>query len=273
MEKNIEKVFVTFYKNTKDWLNQRKLDILKGLKRNEDFKVVNLEYVLNCGDISNVPYSNAEIYEDLYFSTPDDIFKEMQSNLNTVLSYNKKATIEFFINTKRSNEFCNFYYFINKFKNIKNIFLNYYHEETIEVYHEGTGKVLDLKIVIDKKEPLTNDMVSKFTEKWQELVFNNKAVRECCNGTLIELSLQEAKEKILPVFRKTFRNFPRLYVDFLEKCNADKNFAFDYIIFEYISKKLVESGVVERTYNTNVQSGCGDIYFEQKFRLVQNNKE
>ena len=153
-------------------------------------------------------------------------------------------------------------------KHNKDIYLNYFHEETEKVYDKKIkSEVIHFYIVVDKRVPLTEELISTFTTKWQKLASNNAAVRESVGGEIKEYSLQEAKDKVLPVFEKEFKRFPRLYVDFLEKYEAEETFGFSYIAFEYVCKKLIEENVIERTMKTDTQSGYSDIYFEQDFRL------
>lgn len=269
MKKTIKSLFVAFNDSTGGELKQGLTNCLKGLKHNKDYKVVKLEYELTCGDISNVPFSNAEVYEDFFFDSVENAYAWVQESIKTIHFYNKKATIELFVNKNGANELCNFYYFINVFKDLENVYLNYFHEETKEVYwKEFNDKVLETEIVVDKREPLTSDFIKTFSSKWQKLVQNNNAIRECKDGEVIEYSLEQAQELILPIFTNKYKRFPILYTDLLKK-HDEEGLIISYIPFQYVIKTLIDAGLVERTMKTDTQSGCSDIYFEQDFRLVK----
>ena len=267
-KKAVTKVLVAFDDSIGGQLKSNHLEDLKNLRHNKDFKVFMLKYRLDCGDISNLPFSNAEIYEDLGYDDVEEIYETTQETIQNILAYNKKATIELFVQLNKTEQLCNLYFFANQFKGLENIYLNYFHEETEKVYDKKIkSEVIHFYIVVDKRVPLTEELISTFTTKWQKLASNNAAVRESAGGEIKEYSLQEAKDKILTVFSKEYRRFPRLYVDFLEKCEAEETSGFSYIAFEYICKKLIEENVIERTMKTDTQSGSSDIYFEQDFRL------
>ena len=108
----INKVLVAFDNSTSGGLKRGLTNCLEGLKHNKDYKVVKLEYDLSCGDVSNVPFSNADVYEDFFFNTVENAYVWVQDSIKTIHSYNKKATIELFVNKNSANELCNFYYFI-----------------------------------------------------------------------------------------------------------------------------------------------------------------
>ncbi len=270
MKKTIKSLFVAFNDSTGGELKQGLTNCLEGLKHNKDYKVVKLEYELCCGDISNVPFSNVEVYEDFFFDSVENTYAWVQESIKTIHSYNKKATIELFVNKNRANELCNFYYFMNVFNDLENVYLNYYHEETKDVYLKKLGvKIFDTELVVDKREPLTSDLIKTFSFKWQEFVQNNNAIRECKEGEIIEYSLEQAQELLLPVFNNEYKSFPILYSNFLEKYEESGVFNFSYIPFQYVIKTLIDAGLVERTMKTDTQSGCSDIYYEQDFRLIK----
>lgn len=272
MKKTIKSLFVAFNDSSSGGLKQGITNSLEGLKHNKDYKVVKLEYELSCGDVSNVPFSNADVYEDFFFNTAENAYVWVQDSIKTIHSYNKKTTIELFVNKNRANELCNFYYFINVFNDLENVYLNYYHEETKEVYWKKFDeKVFGTQIVVDKRETLTSELIKTFSSKWQELVQNNKAIRECKDGTIIEYSLEQAQALVLPVFNNEYKRFPILYTNFIDKYDSLGIF-INYIPFQYVIKTLIEEGLVERTMKTDTQSGCSDIYYEQDFRLKSGRK-
>ena len=141
-----------------------------------------------------------------------------------------------------------------------------YEEEKEVFWKKFDAKVCVTEIVVDKREPLTSDLIKTFSSKWQKLVQNNKAIRECKDGEVIEYSLEQAQELILPIFTNKYKRFPILYTNFIDKYDSLGIF-IDYIPFQYVIKTLIEEGLVERTMKTDTKSGYSDIYFEQDFRL------
>lgn len=266
MDDNIKYLVVAFNDSTGGALKARRSNFLKNLKLNKDFVALKLEYFLNCGDISNVPFSNPDGYE-LYYTEPQDVYNEIQKTIAKINSYNKKTPIELFVNPKRANELCNLYFFAKIFANKENVSINYYHKENIEIKLKKLGTFLDTEIVIDKRIPLTNDLIATFNQNWQRLVSNNSFVREFVGNDIKEYTMQEAKDKILPFFSENFVRFPKLYNKLIETYDSENPVDFTFVTFECVTKKLIEGGIIERTSKTSTVSGCDDIYFEQDFRL------
>lgn len=270
----IKSLYVAFCDSTGGALKCRRTSCLNMLKNNQDYKVVKLEYVLNCGNISDAPFSNAAIYEEFFFDNAESIYNQVQNSIEIIYSYNKKVPIELFINSDSANELCNFYYFINVFKDLENVHLNYFHKEIEEVFKETiNAKVFDTLYVVDKREKLTKELVEKFSSRWQKLVSNNNAVRECKDRVIKEYSLHQAQSLVLEVFKNEYRRFPKIYGEFMDKYTTSEYFDFDYIAFSYITKTLIDAGLIERTKNTDTQSGCSDIYYEQCFRRIKNDND
>ena len=260
MKINSNKIFVSFNPSMQGELKAGFVDYIKRTMQATDYAVVELEYLLACGDISDIPFSNTKLYTDLLFEEIESVIKKTQASLKRLHKYNSNGGIEIFVDKCRANDICNLYYFAKEFKSFSNARLNYCHTELI------TDKGATFEIaVVDESIPLTEDLLDQFSKKWDELVSNNNAIRVTKNGELVEYSIEQAKEKILNVFTHEFVKFPVLLSNFYKTCEDEE--MWEYASFEYVTYILINEGTVERTKDKNTNSGCSDIYFEQKFRI------
>lgn len=235
-------------------------------KWKQDYEVILLHYYAEFGDITNLPFSQERFYREMYFVEAESAYEENQKNIKQLHSINKETEVELFVNPNWANDLCNLYCFAKEFEGFTNLYLTYFHEEERES-HLG---VFYSVIVIDKRIVLSDNDLKEYIKKWEILSKNKEDIRICRDGEIVELPLQDAKDMVLSVMTTEYRKFPLIFTDVIKKYDDEREYiTLSYNGFEYIMQKLIDEKIVKRTKNKNVQSGCPDIFFEQKFRLIK----
>ena len=262
MKPQKKRVFISFDPSMAGSLRAGMADFIMNSTEEIDYDVINLEYLLEVGDISNVPFSSANLYSDLLCDEADNIAKEVNDSLKKLQSYGNDSDVELFVLSNIGNDICNLYYFAEEFKRFNNAKVHYCHIELIKT----SSPFLESYMAVDNTIELTAEVLERFSAKWKELVSNNLAVRTCKNGDLVEYSLEQASDMVLSVFTKEYEKLMILYSKFSDSLSKDEKWTFHS--FEYIAYMLTKNGVVEKTMDTNTYPCYRDIFFEQKFRTV-----
>ena len=265
MEYNDKELLITFNDTTRMILVCGYADSLNNKKCQKDYEVIDIEYFADFGDISNLPFSQERFYRENYFTEVDSVYEKIQGRLKQLQSLDKGTRIELFVNPNWTNEPCNLYFFAKEFKGFTNVYLNYYHTKS----EQGRFGCYYSKLVIDKRIHVTDKEIEDFVRKWDELCKNNAPLRVYKDGEIKEYSYQEAKDMVLSVMTTSYKRYPYIFQDILKKYSGDGDNVIPYNGIEYIVQKLIDEKIVERTHNSDVQSGCPDIFFEQEFRLIQ----
>ena len=261
MKQEKKKVFISFGDSMKNSLHAGAVDVILNSEEELDYHVINIGYLLECGDVSNVPFSAAEIYSNLFFTKTEEIVKKANDALKELRSYDDDSEIEIFVYGNKGNDVCNLYYFAEEFMRFANARVHF-----CNIVPPEKSTLPRRYASVDRSIKLSKEKIESFSRKWKELALSNSALRVSRGGEIVEYSLEQAIEKVLSVFTKEYERFPTLYLKLLDACSADEQWS--YVAFVYITYMLVKNGVVERTADTNTQSGCSDIFFEQKFRIV-----
>lgn len=260
----IKKVLVTFSDSLAGYLKVEGERLFADITSRKDYVVFGLDYNAYVGDISNIPESNAEIWEQFLLENAEEKYGRCVRDIAKIISYGSSTTVEVFVNKNRASELCGFYHFVDKFNGLSDVYINYYHSVTREM-----TEFVNEFMIVDERVKLTNEIVEKLSSRWQKLALNKDAViRGIVCGEIKEYSLEEAQNMILPVLDHKYKRYPRILIDFLDMYNTEQTIDFDCLSISYTLETLIKSGVAERTYKTDVQSGCSDIFFEQDFRLI-----
>lgn len=261
MKSQKKKVFISFNPSMEGSLRAGNVDFIMDSTEEFDYDVINFEYLLEVGDISKVPFSAADLYSNLLFDEVDEYVKNVNDSLAKLRSYDNDSDVQLFVFGNTGNEICNLYCFAEEFKRFANVKLNFCHTVLIK-----TPSCIEDYTVVDNSIELTNEVLDSFSAKWKYLVSSNSAIRVSRGGEIVEYSFKQAMDMVLSVFSKEYERFPTLYSKFLKSLSEREKWT--YISFEYIAYILIKNGILERTADTNTQSGYSDIFFEQKFRII-----
>lgn len=256
-----DKLLVAFNSSMSGNLNARAVDFFENSEREFNYGVIDMQYLLDCGDISDVPSSNDKLYNVLCFCKTEEAVQEVESSLEVLRVCSSEQHIEIFIDPSLPGTLCNLYYFAKEFAGFSNVFLNYCHTES----GRNSEGILEFYAVTDSRIPLTDNLISEFSKKWDGLVANNAAIRSSVNGEISEYTLDQAKAKILNVFTDEYERFGTLYHNFRRECGEEEVWSFDS--FGHITEVLTNEGIVERIPDTNVHEYYRDMYFKQKYRI------
>ena len=257
-----KKVFISFNPSMEGSLRAGMVDFIMDSTEEFDYEVINFEYLLEVGDISKVPFSAADLYSNLLFDEVDEYVNNVNDSLAKLRSYENDSDVQLFVFGNTGNEICNLYYFAEEFKRFANVKLNFCRTVLIKT----SSPIIEAYTVVDNSIELTNEVLERFSAKWKYLVSSNSAIRVSRGGEIVEYSFKQAMDMVLSVFSKEYERFPTLYSKFLDSLSECEKWT--YKSFEYITYMLVENGIIEKTADTNTQSGYSDIFFEQKFRII-----
>ncbi|MBR5449631.1 MAG: hypothetical protein IKV43_06540, partial [Clostridia bacterium] len=183
-------------------------------------------YVLDCGDVSRVPYSNKAIYKNLTFDPPHNVQRRIARYIKKIEALDKDVIIHLFVEANRIEEICGLYYFSNLFIDFNNVLLHTVAFNDIDFSKRPL-------INIGNGEPLTKEKLLDFSERWKRLADSNADIRYIKNGEILELSLADAKKLILPFFSEEFKHYPKILLNFIEQYKEEYPLSFlsiDYIV-------------------------------------------
>lgn len=158
-----------------------------------DSPIFLLNYILDCGDISNIPYSNKNLYTE---SDKDmnSIKQKIDENLTIIDSYPSNTNVYIWIRTSITNELCNLAYFSKRLEKYNNVFL-------IQLY-QGT-QIQNYPYIKHSTKSQTNDLI-KFNLMWQKIVNENSTIRLSHNYDILNVNINSLNNYLIPCLSENY---------------------------------------------------------------------
>lgn len=206
------------------------------------------DYLLDSGDISNIPHSN----QDLYTKSNKDINlikQKINTNLSTLSTYPNSTNVYIWVRTSITNELCNLTYFANKFKKFDNIFFIHLHQGTnIQNYPYKKYAIKASKLELNK-----------FDLIWQTILIENSLIRLSHNNNILSININALNDYILPCINHEFEVASNLINNFittikdklcvnlslLQACEILRNLIFNNTI---ISEQTIDLSISNKQF-------------------------
>ena len=264
LDRNLTKIYVTFSDYVKAVVSWRGLN--KKLYSDitlEDAGVINLEYIANCGNLTNLPYSNKIVYEDVCFNKLEKQIEKVSAALKVIKGYNGKVNFELVVSSNSVEDLTNLHFFAKEFYGVKNVYVNYVALKNKSEDNFGAQYPV---LNVYKRVELTAELISEFTTTWQKLVLNNSAVIGINDGNLIGRTLKNAQNDVITLLTNRYTKISTIHKKM--ELKKGKNYC-SYTAFNYVLKTLIDENLVEKTCSVSYNSNCIDTDFEQKFKLTK----
>ena len=155
-----------------------------------------LEYFMEIGDLSNAPYSNEEEYDRVYRCLPKELIR-VEKVLEEIQAFNSKIKIYLWVDDKDVNDYLNFLFFCNEFRNFDEVYF----------VPSRLGHIkgdYDPKKALDKKEKLSKIKLDRLNKKFYKIKTQKDKINILVDNKIKSVSIEKFAGKFLELVKPRY---------------------------------------------------------------------
>lgn len=211
-----------------------------------EYHVFCLEYYMEIGDLSNVPYSNQEEYTRIQ-SDYSYALKRVEKILGEIKAFNPNTKVYLWVDYNNINEYLNFLFFANEFKSFNEVYL-------VDSNDGNVKKEYIPQKALDNKKRLSNIALDRLNKKFYSIKTEENKINLLVDKKIKRFSLDKFSAKVLELISSRYE--PESYVEarYFKKYNGTE-FELTYwqlkrvIIYLYENYKIDYKFDIDTDFN------------------------
>lgn len=230
------------------------------LTLNVDYKKFWLSYILDIGNISNPPTSNAYLYSHL-LGNVKGCSERAQREVDNLALLDKNVEVYLWLPHNDANSYLNMFWFSHLFLRFEKVYLvDVYTGEDMENDNYFPGDSLQHKRLLTKDE--LQAMPAKF---WHS---SRNEYRMICNGEFRYFDVEDFDELVLSCMDEEFLFYNAIYSRVCDKFKEKEKMHFPWKTFEIVMWELLKRGKIESSGPCDLWGKGGMMLIERNFRPV-----
>ena len=208
-----------------------------------EYRVFCLEYYMEIGNLSNVPYSNQKEYARLQ-TDYSYALKRVEKVLTEIKAFSPKTKVYLWVNDNNLNEYLNFLFFANEFKLFNEVYL-------VDSKEGNAKKKYIPKKALDKKKRLSNIALDRFDKKFYTIKTEENKLNLLVDKKIKIFSLNKFSAKVLELVRSRYEPESYLEARYFKKYNGTE-FELTYWQLKRVIFYLYENYKIDYKFDIDI---------------------